>query len=171
MWRWVSTKPGITIDFEASITSALGALMLGRTAEILLPSTSTSAASKSPTARSRLSTQPPLIRIGRPGAGAPGACCACAAPITLAAIAGAAAAPAAVVQRNRRRDIADDARGVQQGHEKPASAPAWRRCVMGILPRLVILSGMLRRFRHGCQQDGAGKIAAWVAAHSRKVTE
>ena len=36
----------------ASITSALGALMFGRTAEILPPSTSTSACSKSPTARS-----------------------------------------------------------------------------------------------------------------------
>ena len=27
MCRWVSTKPGMTIDFDASITSALGALM------------------------------------------------------------------------------------------------------------------------------------------------
>ena len=71
MWRWVSTKPGITIMREASITSALGALMLGRTAEILPPSISTSACSKSPTARSSVSTQPPLIRIARPGVVAP----------------------------------------------------------------------------------------------------
>src|SRR5262245_52049279 len=116
MCRWVSTKPGITIVLEASITSALGALMFGRTAETLPPSTKTSAASKSPTARSRLSTQPPLIRIGRPAAGVVIGACACAVPITLAAIAGAAAAPTAVVHRNWRRDIARD--GAQQGHEK-----------------------------------------------------
>ena len=36
MCRWVSTKPGITIVRDASITSAFGALMFGRTAEILL---------------------------------------------------------------------------------------------------------------------------------------
>ena len=63
-------SPASRSVFEASITSALGALMFGRTAEILLPSISTSACSKSPTARSSESTQPPLIRIGRPGAGA-----------------------------------------------------------------------------------------------------
>ena len=50
----------------ASITCAFGALMFGFTAEIFLPSISTSACSKSPTARSSESTQPPLIRIGRP---------------------------------------------------------------------------------------------------------
>src|SRR5262245_54037462 len=108
MWRWVSTKPGATIMREASITSALGALILGRTAEILPPSTSTSACSKSPTARSRVSTQPPLIRIARPGAVAPPGCCAPAGPATVATIAEAAAAPAAVVQRNWRRDSAGD---------------------------------------------------------------
>src|SRR5438128_1956375 len=105
MWRWVSTRPGITIDLEASITWALGALMFGFTAEIFLPSISTSACSKSPTARSSDSTQPPLSRIDRPGAPATlGAACASPAPITLAASAGAATAPAAVVQRNCRRD-------------------------------------------------------------------
>src|SRR5262249_52881260 len=76
MWRWVSTKAGATIMREASITSALGALILGRTAEILPPSISTSACSKSPTVWSRVSTQPPLIRIARPGAVAPLGCCA-----------------------------------------------------------------------------------------------
>src|SRR5262245_35630479 len=117
MWRWVSTKPGATIMREASITSALGALILGRTAEILPPSTSTSACSKSPTARSRVSTQPPLIRIGRPAAGAPP--CAPAGPATVATIAEAAAAPAAVVQRNWRRD-SDALHAPQEQDELPA---------------------------------------------------
>src|SRR5215510_1698950 len=112
MCRWVSTKPGITIDFEASITSALGALMFARTAEILPPSTSTSACSKSPTALSRLSTQPPLIRIGRPGAGAAAGCCALAVPTTLKAVE--AAAVAALVQRNCRRDSADGLHALQK---------------------------------------------------------
>src|SRR6476619_1069923 len=87
--------------FLASITCAFGALMFGRTAEIFLPSISTSAFSKSPTARSSDSTQPPLMRIGR-AACALGA--ASADPITPDANAGAAATPAAVVQRNCRRD-------------------------------------------------------------------
>ena len=99
MCRWVSTKPGITIEFEASITWALGAPMFGFTAEILLPSISTSAFSKSPTALSSDSTQPPLSRIGR------------------LAIAGAAAVAAAVVHRNCRRDR--PARGTQHGHPEP----------------------------------------------------
>src|SRR5262245_34523960 len=92
---------------EASMTSALGALMLARTAEILPPSTSTSACSKSPTARSSVRTQPPLIRIGRPAPAAPLGCCARAvsplAPITVEA----ATAVAAVLQRNWRRDSAE----------------------------------------------------------------
>src|SRR5215475_5893054 len=113
MCRWVSTKPGITIDFEASITSALGALMFARTAEILPPSTSTSACSKSPTALSRLSTQPPLIRIGRPGAGAAAGCWALAVPTTLNAFE-AATAVAALVQRNCRRDSADGLHALQK---------------------------------------------------------
>ena len=113
--------------FAASITSTLGALMFGCTAEILLPSISTSACSKSPTARSSESTQPPLIRIGRPGAAAPdGACCAFAGAITLAAIAGAATAPIAVVQRNCLRDTPP--RGAQHGqpewNERPLE-PEW----------------------------------------------
>src|SRR5687767_14553913 len=102
MCRCVSTKPGITIVLEPSITSALGALMFGRIAEILVPSISTSACSKSPTARSTESTQPPLIRIDRPGC-ARGAVCA-PALVTLAASAGAAVTAAAAVQRNCRRD-------------------------------------------------------------------
>src|SRR5262249_38440695 len=104
MWRWESTKPGATIMREASITSALGALIFGRTAEILPPSISTSACSKSPIVRSRVSTQPPLIRIGRPAAGAPPGCCAPAGPATVAAIAAAAAAPAAGGERSLGRD-------------------------------------------------------------------
>ncbi len=112
MCRWVSTKPGITIDFEASITCALGALMSGFTAEILLPSIRTSAFSKSPTDLSSDSTQPPLSRIGRPAAGF-GAACASPVPITLA-IAGAATVAAAVVHRNCRRDR--PLRGAQHGH-------------------------------------------------------
>src|SRR5919198_344379 len=89
---------------RTQVTPLSSALILGRTAEILPPSISTSACSKSPTARSRVSTQPPLIRIGRPAAGAPPGCCAPAGPATVATIAEAAAAPAAVVQRNWRRD-------------------------------------------------------------------
>src|SRR5262249_7409623 len=119
MWRWVSTKPGATIMREASIPSALGALRLGRTAETLPPSTSTSACSKSPTARSRLSPQPPLIRIARPGAVAPLGCCAPAGPATVATTAEAAAAPAAVVQRNWRRD-SDALHAPQEQDELPA---------------------------------------------------
>src|SRR5262245_6561134 len=121
MWRWVSTKPGITIMREASMTSALGALMLACTAEILPPSISTSACSKSPTARSRVSTQPPLIRIARPEAVAPLACCARTgpplAPITLEA----ATAVAAVVQRNWRRESAGDELHALQKQDQLAS--------------------------------------------------
>src|SRR5262245_20945988 len=108
MWRWVSTKPGATIMREASITSALGALILGRTAEILPPSISTSACSKSPTVRSRVSTQPPLIRIARPEAVAPLGCCARTGPPVVPITVEAATAVAAVVQRNWRRDSAGD---------------------------------------------------------------
>src|SRR5215510_10871022 len=55
-------KPGSTIMSLASITVAC-ALMSGRTAVILLPSISTSAVSKSPTPRSKLSTTPPLMSV------------------------------------------------------------------------------------------------------------
>src|SRR5262245_43036387 len=119
MWRWVSTNPGITIDFDASITWALAALMFGFTAEILLPSTSTSACSKSPTALSSESTQPPLSRIGRPAAGLGAACASPAAP----AIAGTVTTAAAVVQRNWRRD---SPRGAQHGHAE------WNALVIAI---------------------------------------
>jgi hypothetical protein len=85
----------------ASMISALGAVILGRTAEIVLPSISTSAVSKSPMARSSVSTQPPLMRIGRPGATV--GCWARAAPEDAAivpAVEAAAIAPAVPVQRN-----------------------------------------------------------------------
>jgi hypothetical protein len=67
--------------------------------QIQCASDSTSALSKSPTALSSESTQPPLSRIGR------------------LAIAGAAAVAAAVVHRNCRRDR--PARGTQHGHPEP----------------------------------------------------
>src|SRR5262245_39262239 len=129
MWRWVSTKPGATIMREASITSALGALILGRTAEILPPSTSTSACSKSPTARSRVSTQPPLIRIARPEeAVASLGCCARTGPPVAAITLEAATAVAAVVQRNWRRDsAADELHALQKQDELAADL---RTCVM-----------------------------------------
>ena len=92
----------MTMRFDASITWAFGALMFGFTAVIFLPSTSTSAFSKSPTALSSERTQPPLIRIGRPAC--VGLVAACASPPAAAATSGAAATPAAVVQRNCRRD-------------------------------------------------------------------
>ena len=108
MWRWVSTSPASRSCVAASITWAFGALMFGRTAEIFPPSTSTSACSKSPTARSSVSTQPPLIRMARPGVVAPPGCCARAVPTIAPATVEAAAALAAVVQRNWRRDTAGD---------------------------------------------------------------
>ena len=54
MWRWVSTKPGMTMRVATRRSpSAFGAVMFGCTAEIFLPSIRTSAFSKSPTALSR----------------------------------------------------------------------------------------------------------------------
>src|ERR1041385_7516406 len=95
----------MTTHLLASITWAFGALMFGFTAVIFLPSTRTSACSKSPTERSSDSTQPPLIRIGRPAWLLTCARrAASAGPITPEASTGAAATPAAVVQRNCRRD-------------------------------------------------------------------
>src|SRR5215472_10989678 len=114
----------MTIVREASMMSASGVLILACTAEILLPRISTSACSKSPNARSRVSTQPPLIRIGRPTAVAPLGCCAEAvfplAPITVAAV----AAVAAAQQRNWRRDGAE-----LYALQKQDALPL-RRCVM-----------------------------------------
>src|SRR5262249_41675229 len=128
MWRWGSTKPGATIMREASITSALGALILGRTAEILPPSISTSACSKSPTVWSRGSTQPPLIRIARPAAVAPLGCCARTGPPVVAITLEAATAVAAVVPRNWRRDSAgDELHALQKQDELAADL---RTCVM-----------------------------------------
>src|SRR5262245_35459554 len=164
MWRWVSTKPGATIMRDASMTSALGALILGRTAEILPPSMSTSACSKSPTARSRVSTQPPLIRIARPGAVAPPGCWALAVRTTVEA----ATAVAAVVQRNWRRDSAGGE--LQAPHEQSEPPTELRRCIM--------VSSLTRVCC--CERDAipvhralpatrrrAG-TRAWVAAHMGK---
>jgi hypothetical protein len=100
-------NPGMTIARLASITSASGAVRFGPTAAILPPETSTSARSKSPTAGSSESTQPFLIRIGRPGAGA-GLGCACAFAAGLVTSAGTAAAAATLVHRNPRRDTCVD---------------------------------------------------------------
>src|SRR5215510_11272397 len=163
MWRWVSTKPGMTIMREASMTSALGALIFGRTAEILPPSISTSACSKSPTARSRLSTQPPLIRIGRPAATAPPGCCALAGPATVATIAEAAAAPAAVVQRNWRRDS-----GALHAPQEHDELPAKLR-VMGS-SRMLLLWGDASSLRAALPEMDARRAApSRVAAHRGEV--
>jgi hypothetical protein len=43
----------------------------------------------------------------------------------------AAATPAVPVQRNCRRDIADDGPQALQKHEKPPAEPALRKSVMG----------------------------------------
>jgi hypothetical protein len=117
------SSPGITIMRAASMISALGAVILGRTAEIVLPSISTSAVSKSPIARSSVSMQPPLMRTGRAGA----------APEDTArapAAEAAAIAPAVPVQRNWHRDIADDGSQAIQRQEKLPAEPALRKSVM-----------------------------------------
>src|SRR5262249_61265043 len=76
--------------------SAWAGVTLGRPGEISPPSSSPWACRTSPPARSRGSTQPPLIRIARPEAVAPLACCARPgpplAPITLEAATAVAAA-------------------------------------------------------------------------------
>src|SRR5262245_13586218 len=110
-WRCVSTKPGMTMALEASMISALDAPIPGRTATILPPCTSTSAFSKSPTCRSRVRTHPPLMRMGRPLAGALVDAAGGAAEadgVRVARARGAATAPVAVVRRKRRRDIPSD---------------------------------------------------------------
>ena len=71
MCRWVSTNPGMTIVFAASITCA-SAVMFGRTAAIWPFSISTSAVSKSPTFGSSERTHPPLSSM-RPVCAAAGA--------------------------------------------------------------------------------------------------
>src|SRR5262249_15678756 len=129
MWRWVSTRPGITIMREASITSALGALMLARTADILPLSTGTSARSKSPTVRSRVSPQQPLIRIARPEAVALLGCCARTGPPAVPIMVEATTAVAAVVQRNWRRDSAGDELHALQKKDERAAGP--RKCALG----------------------------------------
>src|SRR6516164_548297 len=165
MWRWVSTKPGATIMREASITSALGALILGRTAEILPPSISTSACSKSPIVRSRVSTQPPLIRIARPGAVAPG-CWALAVPTTVAA----ATAVAAVVQRNWRRDSAGDELHAPQEQNEPPTV--LRRCVMvSSRTSVVVRSDAIPVRRRLLARRRRAAAPAWVAAHAGKASD
>jgi hypothetical protein len=69
-----------------------------------------------------------LIRIGRPGAAPPAGCCALAVPITDAVTAAAATAPAVPVQRNSRRDSADDGAQAPQPQELPK--PSLRRSVI-----------------------------------------
>ena len=63
MCRWLSTKPGMTIMPDASITSASAATRPGPTSTISSPSMRTSAVVKSPTFGSRLSTVPPRISV------------------------------------------------------------------------------------------------------------
>src|SRR5499433_3341370 len=161
MWRWVSTKPGATIMREASITSALGALILGRTAEILPPSTSTSACSKSPTARSRVSTHPPLIRIARPGPVAPPGCWALAVPTTVEA----ATAVAAVVQRNWRRDSAGDE--LQAPQKQDELVADLRTCVMETSRVFVVVCRDATAVQAAL--PARTTVATWVAAHRGKV--
>src|SRR5262249_41557654 len=136
-----------------SITSALGALMLARTAEILPPSISTSACSKSPTARSRVSTQPPLIRIARPEAVAPLGCCAWAVPPTVAATPETAATLAAAVQRNSRRDNTGREWHAPQAQSEDL-AESCRFIMESSQMHAVVVSGMLALSRARCQRDG-----------------
>src|SRR5262249_49933099 len=158
--------PGITIVLAASITSAPGALMFGRTAEIFVPSIRTSASSKSPTARSRLSTQPPLMRMARPAAGAPaGAVCPAARPGEVAASIGAAAAPAAPVHRNARRD--SFVPQATQPQEPSAENAEPCRYVIASSPVLAVLPDMLSLRPPAIQQDRMGYLPTG-AAHPKK---
>ncbi len=68
MWRWLSTKPGMTIMPSASITSTSPLDRSGPTARIFSPSISTSPDGRSPTAGSMLSTVPPRISVLPEGA-------------------------------------------------------------------------------------------------------
>ena len=142
MWRWVSMKPGITIMFPASITSASAAEMSGAIWAILLPRISTSAFSKSPTALSIDTTQAFLMRMGRPAAVAAGGCWACAWPITLAVRAGAATATVAAVHMNCRRERPG---GVQQSQfmENPV-LPVCDGCDMARSPRICVVACVIR---------------------------
>src|SRR5215470_15504284 len=170
MWRWVSTMPGITIMRPASITSALGAAMFGRTAEILPFSTSTSACSKSPTARSRLSTQPPLIRTARPAAAG---CCARAVPIAAPTTLEAATAVAALVQRKSRRESAGDGLHALQEQDVMESSRCLLLCanataVRAALPAFarVLIGKPVPTFPgHAPARQAPGDMRAWVAAH------
>src|SRR6516164_10300315 len=137
MWRWVSTKPGTTIMRVASITSASATAIFGRTAEILPRSIRTSACSKFPITLSSVSTQPSLIRSGRPES-APGAGC-CARVVPIIAVE-AAMAPAALVPRNSRREGTDVVRQVGQMQEEKFPQPVARWCVIAILPTQLVTS-------------------------------
>jgi hypothetical protein len=62
-----------------------------------------------------------------------------AAPIIAVDAVEAATAPAALVQRNSRRDIADFGRQAGQQQEKPSPQPVACTCVIGILPKRVLM--------------------------------
>src|SRR4051794_26593441 len=66
-WRCESTKPGMTIRFEASISVAEAACRSGPIAAIFDPSISTSARSKSPSFGSMVRTTPPFSSMRSPG--------------------------------------------------------------------------------------------------------
>jgi hypothetical protein len=61
MWRWVSTKPGITMVPEASITSASVTLTPGPICRMRSRSTSTSPMVKSGGPPSMVSSEPPVM--------------------------------------------------------------------------------------------------------------
>src|SRR5882724_4110179 len=108
MWRCESTKPGMTIMFDAS-TSAAVTGRLGPTAAIFDPSIRTSALSKSPSFGSTVRTTPPLIRKRCPGPPPAGGAFAGSADAH-AVIAAPASAPVAMptavdVLRKSRREI------------------------------------------------------------------
>ena len=64
MCRWLSTKPGMTIMPDASITSASAAVQAGADVDDLVPVRSgRPPPAKSPTSGSRLSTVPPWISV------------------------------------------------------------------------------------------------------------
>src|SRR5215467_6396482 len=105
-------KPGITMRLPASTTAAASAAtaMSGRTSRILPSSISTSARAKSPTARSSVSTTPPLSRIRRCDSRRPrsgSSAWARASPRSAGAAAPSAASPAPDL-RTRRREYRSD---------------------------------------------------------------
>src|SRR5215813_3707231 len=118
-------KPGITMRLPASTTAAASAAtaMSGRTSRILPSSISTSARAKSPTARSSVSTTPPLSRIRRCDSRRPrsgSSAWARASPISAGAAAPSTASPAPDL-RTRRREYASDDEDPTVGSELPST--------------------------------------------------